>query len=122
MHASLMRRYGARLEVARDNMGHAGSTGSITLDVYSKTWWDERVDAVTRIVEAVFAEPEEKEKEIATPLKALPNGGDGAEWEPFWAPRVLSLTRFLRKLLKIMVGERGVEPPPPGPEPDFASY
>ena len=38
MHASLMRRLGARLEVARDNMGHAGSTGSITLDVYSKTW------------------------------------------------------------------------------------
>jgi hypothetical protein len=37
MHASLMRRYGARLEVARDNMGHAGSTGSITLDVYLKT-------------------------------------------------------------------------------------
>ena len=69
MRASLMRRYGARLGVARDNMGHAGSTGSITLDVYSKTWWDERVDAVTRIVEAVFAEPEEKEeKKIATPL------------------------------------------------------
>jgi hypothetical protein len=44
MHASLMRRFGARLEVARDNMGHAGSTGGITLDVYSKTWWDERVD------------------------------------------------------------------------------
>ena len=87
MHASLMRRYGARLEVARDNMGHAGSTGSITLDVYSKTWWDERVDAVTRVVEAVFAEPEEKEKKIATPLKALPNGGAGAEWEPFWAPQ-----------------------------------
>jgi len=29
MHASLMRRLGARLEVARDNMGHAGSSGSI---------------------------------------------------------------------------------------------
>jgi integrase len=87
MHASLMRRYGARLEVARDNMGHAGSTGSITLDVYSKTWWDERVDAVTRVVEAVFAEEEEKEKKIATPLKALPNGGTGVEWEPFWAPQ-----------------------------------
>jgi hypothetical protein len=27
MHASLMRRNGARLEVARDNMGHAGSSG-----------------------------------------------------------------------------------------------
>jgi integrase len=50
MHASLMRRFGARLEVARDNMGHAGGTGSITLDVYSKTWWNERVEAVTRIV------------------------------------------------------------------------
>jgi integrase len=88
MHASLMRRYGARLEVARDNMGHAGSTGSITLDVYSKTWWDERVDAVSRVVEAVFAEPEEKEeKKIATPLKALPNGGTGVEWEPFWEPQ-----------------------------------
>jgi len=37
MHASLMRRFGARFEVARDNMGHAGSSGSITLDVYSKT-------------------------------------------------------------------------------------
>ncbi len=35
MHASLMRRFGARLEVARDNMGHAGGTGSITLDVMS---------------------------------------------------------------------------------------
>jgi len=88
MHASLMRRLGARLEVARDNMGHAGSTGSITLDVYSKTWWDERVDAVTRVVEAVFAEPEGKEKKmIATPLKDLPNGGNGVEWAPFWEPQ-----------------------------------
>ena len=73
MHACLMRRYGARLEVARDNMGHAGGTGSITLDVYSKTWWNERVEAVTRVVEAVFAEPDEEEKKrIATLLKGLP--------------------------------------------------
>ena len=64
MHASLMRRFGARLEVARDNMGHSGSTGSITLDVYSKTWWNERVEAVSRVVEAVFAEPDEEEKKI----------------------------------------------------------
>ena len=85
MHASLMRRFGARLEVARDNMGHAGSTGSITLDVYSKTWWDERVEAVTRIVEAVFTEPEEdRNRTIKTPLLA---GGDAAEWEPFWEPQ-----------------------------------
>jgi len=88
MHASLMRRFGARLEVARDNMGHAGGTGSITLDVYSKTWWDERVDAVTRIVEAVFTEPEEEtRKTIETPLLA---GRDVAEWEPFWEPQPTS--------------------------------
>jgi integrase len=87
MHASLMRRYGARLEVARDNMGHAGGTGSITLDVYSKTWWNERVEAVSRIVETVFAEPDEEEKKIVNPLKGLPNSAAGAEWEPFWEPQ-----------------------------------
>jgi hypothetical protein len=85
MHASLMRRFGARLEVARDNMGHAGSSGSITLDVYSKTWWDERVEAVNRIVEAVFAEPDQEEKKrIVNPLKGLPDGGMDKQWEPFW--------------------------------------
>src|ERR1035437_879683 len=75
MHASLMRRYGARLEVARDNMGHAGSSGSITLDVYSKTWWSERVEAVSRVVEAVFAaQDEEERKENPIPLKGLQIG------------------------------------------------
>ena len=89
MHASLMRRFGARLEVARDNMGHAGGTGSITLDVYSKTWWNERVEAVSRVVEAVFAEPDEKEekKTIVIPLKGLPHDGNAKEWEPFWEPQ-----------------------------------
>ena len=90
MHASLMRRFGARLEVARDNMGHAGGTGSITLDVYSKTWWNERVEAVSRVVEAVFAEPDvEEKKRIATPLKGLPDGGIDKEWEPFWEPQAV---------------------------------
>jgi integrase len=83
MHASLMRRFGARLEVARDNMGHAGSSGSITLDVYSKTWWNERVEAVNCIVEEVSAEPDEEEKKrIAIPLKGLPDGGMDKPWEP----------------------------------------
>lgn len=92
MHASLMRRMGGRLEVARDNMGHAGSTGSITLDVYSKTWWDERVDAVTRVVEAVFTEPDEKEKKIVTALlAALPSGGCDVDWVPFWVPQAVKL-------------------------------
>lgn len=81
MHASLMRRFGVRLEVALDNMGHAGGTGSITLDVYSKTWWNERVEAVSRVVEAVFAEPDEnqEEKEVAIPLKGLPDDGIAKE-------------------------------------------
>lgn len=90
MHASLMRRFGARLEVARDNMGHAGSSGSITLDVYSKTWWNERVEAVNRIVEAVFAEPDEEEKQrVANALKGLPHGGIGKQWEPFCEPQAI---------------------------------
>ncbi len=92
MHASLMRRMGGRLEVARDNMGHAGSTGSITLDVYSKTWWEERVDAVTRVVEAVFTEPEEQkednEKDVATapPLRTGACDDRSENWVPFWVP------------------------------------
>jgi site-specific recombinase XerD len=89
MHTSLMRRYGARLEVARDNMGHSGSTGSITLDVYSKTWWNERVDAVSRVVEAVFAEPDEEERKIVAPPEGLPDGGEGKESEPFWEPQAV---------------------------------
>jgi hypothetical protein len=89
MHASLMRRYGARLEVARDNMGHSGSTGSITLDVYSKTWWDERVDAVTKVVEAVFAEPTETEKNIVSPLKKACTGEDAINWVPAWVPEAI---------------------------------
>ena len=90
MHASLMRRFGARLEVARDNMGHAGSSGSITLDVYSKTWWRERVEAVSGIVEAVFAEPDEKVNiTTVTPLQDLPDSGNGKEWEPSWEPQAV---------------------------------
>ena len=86
MHGSLMRRVGGRFEIARDNMGHAGATGEVTLDVYSKTWWDERVEAVTRIVEAVFTEPKEGRKEINTPLKARAKSGSAVEWEPSGNP------------------------------------
>lgn len=66
-------RFGARFEVERDNMRHAGTSGNITLDVYSKTTWKERVEAVSRVVEAVFAEHGEPEEEkITTPLKETP--------------------------------------------------
>jgi hypothetical protein len=45
------------------------------------------VGAVSRVVEAVFAEPDkekedEEEKGSATPLKGLPVDGTGKEWEP----------------------------------------
>src|SRR5581483_9189679 len=49
MHASLMRRAGARPEVARDNMGH--SEICMTLEGYSRTWWDERRSAVSAVVD-----------------------------------------------------------------------
>ncbi|HWT67443.1 MAG TPA: tyrosine-type recombinase/integrase [Terracidiphilus sp.] len=52
MHASLMRRTGARPEVARDNMGH--SEILMTLEGYSRTWWDERASAVSAVVEMVM--------------------------------------------------------------------
>lgn len=86
MHASLMRRMGGRLEVARDNMGHSCNSGSITLDVYSKTWWDERVDAVTRVVEAVFTEPDKKEEKNTGEESNLRRYRPGETWEPFWEP------------------------------------
>ncbi|HEV2132633.1 MAG TPA: tyrosine-type recombinase/integrase [Terracidiphilus sp.] len=86
MHASLMRRF-ARLEVARDNMGHAGSTGSITLDVYSKTWWEERVEAVNWIVEAVFSEPDQEDGKTLNPSPE--KSSEGGDWEPFWEPQAV---------------------------------
>lgn len=85
MRASLMRRMG-RLEIARDNMGHAGGTGSITLDVYSKSWWEERVDTVTRVVEAVMTEPEKEETNESQP-KHLRKAANCDSWVPFWEPQ-----------------------------------
>jgi hypothetical protein len=46
-----MRRTRARAEVTRDNMGH--SEVGVTLNVYSESWWDERVDAVSRALAAM---------------------------------------------------------------------
>ena len=59
MHPSLMLREGARPEVVRDNMGHANI--DVTQNVYGKSWWEERVVAVTGAVEAVSAATEKAE-------------------------------------------------------------
>ena len=83
MHASLIRRTGARAEVTRDNMGHS-DTGT-TLNVYSETWWDERVDAVSRAIEAVFKEPAAKPSQSAQSSRNATK--QPVEWVPFWVPQ-----------------------------------
>jgi hypothetical protein len=80
MDSSLMLREGARPEVVRDNMGHANI--DVTQNVYGKSWWEERVDAVTRAVEAVSAaQNAEKEAKKDQP-EACSN-----EWVPLWVPQ-----------------------------------
>jgi integrase len=48
MHSSHMLREGARPEIVRDILGHANI--DVTQNVYGKSWWEERVDAVTQAV------------------------------------------------------------------------
>ena len=54
MHSSLMSSIGVRPEVTRDNMGHA--TVDVTQNVYNKTWWEERVEAVSMAAATVWRE------------------------------------------------------------------
>ena len=81
MHSSLMLREGARPEVVRDNMGHANI--DVTQNVYGKSWWEERVDAVTRAVDAVTIAVENAEKEP----KQEQLGSASNEWVPLWVPQ-----------------------------------
>jgi hypothetical protein len=50
-------------------------------NVYGKSWWDERVDAVTRAVEAVMKE-EEKESGSGS-------GKESKQLEPFLEPQTV---------------------------------
>jgi len=52
MHSSLMSSAGVRPEVTRDNMGH--STVDVTQNVYNRTWWEERVEAVSLAAASVW--------------------------------------------------------------------
>lgn len=45
---------GVRPEVTRDNMGHA--TVDVTQNVYNKTWWEERAEAVSLAAASVWKE------------------------------------------------------------------
>ena len=58
-----MLREGTRPEVVRDNMGHANI--DVIQNVCGKSWWEERVEAVTRAVEAVSAAIEDAQKAAA---------------------------------------------------------
>jgi hypothetical protein len=49
MHSILMGRAGARPEVIRDNMGHHDI--DVSQNIYGKSWWGERVDAVSAAVD-----------------------------------------------------------------------
>jgi integrase len=80
MHASLLRRTGARPEVLRDNMGHAGV--EVGLNIYSESWWDERVNAVSRAVAAVFAAPAARPPE-PTETQEKPENRSSA-WVPLF--------------------------------------
>lgn len=82
MHSSLMLRQGARPEVVRDNMGHANI--DVTQNVYGKSWWEERVEAVTRAVEAVSVATEDAQKVQA---KADQPKSSSNEWVPLWVPQ-----------------------------------
>jgi integrase len=54
MHSSLMSSIGVRPEVTRDNMGHAKI--DVTQNVYNKTWWEERVEAVSMAAASIWRE------------------------------------------------------------------
>jgi hypothetical protein len=59
-------------------MGHANI--DVTQNVYGKSWWEERVDAVTRAVDAVSAAAQNAEKETKQD-QAEPVSN---EWVPLW--------------------------------------
>jgi len=85
MHSSLMLREGARPEVVRDNMGHANI--DVTQNVYGKSWWEERVDAVTRAVDAVSAASRNKENDQPEQAPQALAPVSNEDWVPLWVPQ-----------------------------------
>jgi hypothetical protein len=74
----------------------AGRAASLWMSI-QRPGWDQRVDAVSRVVEAVFAESGEDEK-IDVPLKDLPLSGTVVEWEPFLEPQADGVARNQSKV------------------------
>jgi integrase len=90
MHSSLMGRAGARAEVIRDNMGH--SEIDVTQNIYGKSWWEERVEAVSDAVELLLRSRNEKQEPHDD--RTCPNQRgmlftgctEKKELEPNWSP------------------------------------
>ena len=108
MHSSLMLREGARPEVVRDNMGHANI--DVTQNVYGKSWREERVDAVTRAVDALSAASRNKKNDQpeqgAQTLAPVSN----EDWVPLWVPIDKSEGLVKDKLSLAMRKHRDVGP------------
>ena len=85
MHSSLMSREGARPEVVRDNMGHANI--DVTQNVYGKSWWEERVEAVTRAVDAVSVASQNSEEDQAKSATQAIAAFRNEHRVPLWVPQ-----------------------------------
>ena len=79
MHSSRRRDERARPEIVRNILGHVDIR--MTQNVYGKSWWEERVDAVTRAVEAVSAATAKAEAKQDQPEPS------SNEWVPLWVPQ-----------------------------------
>ena len=53
LHSSLSMRVGASPEVTRDNMGH--SSVEVTQNVYTGSWWEQRVAAIQGIADLIWS-------------------------------------------------------------------
>jgi hypothetical protein len=92
MHFSHMLHEDARPEVMRDNMGHTNI--DVTQNVYGKSWWEVRVDAVTQAVEAVTDAGQNARVIVQRPC---PSCGSPVENIPSKAPKPKRRKAFVAK-------------------------
>ena len=92
-----------RVDTISGRVRNARPNQQIVIYAHAGQWWvqpwpdhplipikaDSTWSTESRVVEAVFAEPDEEEKKTVIPQKGLPDGGDGKEWEPFWEPQAV---------------------------------
>jgi integrase len=121
MHSTLMRKSGARAEVVRDNMGH--TEVDVTLDIYSKSYWKERVDAVTNTADSIWpANTNKARRRRARQVSGAPAQGKetpkGSELEPLQLePHTVFGAGEIASQTKEWSGREDLNLRPPGPEP-----